>query len=190
MKAIPNKLFVLCFGSFVIMVNHLWAGPGDREISLDSVILLNETESLYQSGDYYFSGQPSVETLQFLKEQGVSLVINLRSENEMKDFAASGFNEDSLVKVLGMKYLSIPMGGLPAYSPETLDSFNILLEKNQGKALIHCYGCYRATYLMMAWLIGHKKYPVDRVVDFGRRMKYFSPLEGLLNKKLMLSIQQ
>jgi protein tyrosine phosphatase (PTP) superfamily phosphohydrolase (DUF442 family) len=78
------------------------------------------------------------------------------------------------------------MSGQAAFNPETLEAFSSILKESKGKVFIHCYGCYRVTYLMMAWLIKSRGYSIDEAVEFGRGMKYFSPLDGLLGEELSL----
>lgn len=161
-----------------------------REVDINSVKLINDSEHLYQSGDYFFGGQPSVEELRQLQSKGVSVIINLRSEKENESFTESDFNEKDCVQEMGMQYISLSMKGSEAFNSNTLAEFAQILEGNPGKVLIHCYSCYRVTYLFMAWLIEYQNYPLDEVFDFGRKLKYNTPLEGLMDVELKLRIEE
>jgi len=76
-----------------------------------------------KSTSFYFGGQPTLETLRWLKPEGVTLVVNLRSEKENEDFAEAAFNEENLVKELGMDYVCIPLGDKASYCPHAVDIF-------------------------------------------------------------------
>jgi protein tyrosine phosphatase (PTP) superfamily phosphohydrolase (DUF442 family) len=185
MKTIP--LLTICIILSAGYVDDLKADPNCRRmIDPDSLVLINAEINFYRCGDFYFGGWPPVEALEWLNSEGVKTVINLRSEQEMEQFASGMFNEDSLVQSLGMTYRSLPMPGQAGFNPETLESFTTILEETKGKVFIHCYGCYRVTYLVMAWMIKTQGFSIDEAVEFGRKMKYFSPLDGLLGKELRL----
>ena len=70
-----------------------------------------------------FSGQPNLETLEWLKTQDVDLIINLRSEDENDEFSESSFDEKEMASKLKMKYISIPVDGYSSYTPENLEKF-------------------------------------------------------------------
>jgi protein tyrosine phosphatase (PTP) superfamily phosphohydrolase (DUF442 family) len=158
------------------------------EAAIDSVFKVEGKKDLFRSTHFYFGGQPTLETLQWLKSEGVTVVVNLRSEKENKEFADASFNEESVVKDLGMAYVSIPMGDKEAYCPATVDKFADALKAQRGKAFIHCLSAGRATYLWMAYLVRHRDYSLDEAADAGRRIKYPTQLEDLLGVKLSPAI--
>ena len=162
----------------------------DHDFCPDSLYLINEEINLYRCGDFFLGGQPPVEALEYVKNEGVTTIINLRSGEEMEKFSEYGFNEDSLVQELGMQYKPLPMAGQISFNPETLATFTSLLKETKGKVFIHCYGAYRVTYLMMAWMLTEEGYSMDAALAFGRKMKYFSPLDGLLGEELTLINKQ
>jgi len=166
-----------------------WGSGGTlNEAPVDSVFKVEGKKDLFKSTHFYFGGQPTLETLQWLKSEGVTTVINIRSEKENKEFTESSFNEESVVKELGMSYVSIPLGDKETYCPETVDKFAAALTANQGKALIHCLSAGRATYLWMAYLVRHRGYSLDEAAAVGRRIKYSTQLEDLLGVKISLAI--
>ena len=168
-----------------------WGSGGTlNEAPVDSVFKVEGKKDLFKSTHFYFGGQPTLETLQWLKSEGVTTVINIRSEKENKEFTESSFNEESVVKELGMSYVSIPLGDKETYRPETVDKFADALTANQGKALIHCLSAGRATYLWMAYLVRHRGYSLDEAAAVGRRMKYSTQLEDLLGVKISLTISK
>jgi protein tyrosine phosphatase (PTP) superfamily phosphohydrolase (DUF442 family) len=161
-----------------------------REFNPDSLILINQEIHLYKCADFYFGGWPPLEALQFLESDGVVTVINLRSEKEMVDFDTTMYKEDSICHGLGMRYISIPIAGAKDYTSEKLASFCKAVSENDGKIFIHCYSAGRVMYLMMAWMVQEEGYTLDEALEFGKRMMYYNPLEGLLNKKITFEYKE
>ena len=159
-----------------------------NEAPIDSVFKVEGKTDLFKSTNFYFGGQPNLETLRWLKSEGVTVVINLRSEKENKEFAESSFNEENVAKELGMSYVSIPMGEKESYRPQTVDTFAVVLKANKGKALIHCLSGGRVSFLWVAYLVRHRGYAPDDAVNIGKRIKYPTQLEDLLGAKISLTI--
>ena len=90
----------------------------------------------YKQIDKYLSrsAQPLKDNIQWLKEQGVTDIINLR--NMSKD----DFDEANCVKNLGMNYHSIP-SVTKFVKPENIQEFLDIIEKVKlagGKIHFHC----------------------------------------------------
>ena len=82
------------------------------------------------------SAQPQKQDFKWLKKQGVTDVINFRTmiKNEVN------FNEEAIVKKIGMKYHNIP-SKTKEPTKENIDKFLKLVEEiksRNGKAHIHC----------------------------------------------------
>jgi len=154
---------------------------------IDSVYKVEGKKDLFRSTNFYFGGQPTLETLRWLKSEGVTLVVNLRSAKENKDFAEMAFNEENVVRELGMIYVSIPLGEKPSYRPQAVDTFALVLNAHEGKAFIHCLSAGRVSYMWVAYLVRHRGYPLDDALAIGKRMKYPTTLEDLLGAKISLS---
>jgi protein tyrosine phosphatase (PTP) superfamily phosphohydrolase (DUF442 family) len=155
---------------------------------IDSVYKVEGKKDCFRSTNFYFGGQPTLETLRWLKSEGVTLVVNLRSEKENKDFAETAFNEENLVRELGMAYASIPLGDKASYRPQAVDSLALELKTHTGKAFIHCLSGGRASYMWVAYLVRHRGYSLDDAVAIAKRIKYPTTLEDLLGAKISLSI--
>jgi protein tyrosine phosphatase (PTP) superfamily phosphohydrolase (DUF442 family) len=143
-------------------------------------------KDLFQAGDFFFSGQPDVKTFRWLAEQGVTLVINLRTEKEMLKHAEKHFDEDSLLRELEIKYAEIPLGGDVGYPPVAVDRFAGLLKKHDGKTLIHCAGAGRVGYIWMAYLVKHRKFSIDEAIAIGKKIKFRFALEELLDTRFTI----
>lgn len=176
-----NDLLKLC--AIVILSVQLNVSFGQNSILLsEKVNKIDSFESLYQSGNYYFAGQPSLEAFHYLKEQGIETVINLRSGEENEGFTKEAFNEERLMNELGINYISIPMKGKGAFNPKTLSKFSDAVSTNTGKVLIHCKAAGRVTLVMMAYLIKHHNYSLEQAEAFGSQITYINYLDALLGK--------
>ena len=142
----------------------------------------------------FIGGQPTEKALRDLKAQGVTTVVNLRSPQEMQ--SAVKFDEEGLVKQLGMRYVYIPMRGtadLP-YSPAGLDKFAEAMKTADGKVLLHCTIAWRASHMWTAYLIRERGIGVDEALANGRAINLMDehrmgsngrqPVEEFLNRNL------
>jgi protein tyrosine phosphatase (PTP) superfamily phosphohydrolase (DUF442 family) len=161
-----------------------------NECPLDSTVAVEGKKNLWKSGCFYFSGQPTLETLRWLKSEGVTIVINLRAENENRDFTDNSFNEENVVKELGMSYFSLPVGDKATYSPATVDKFAEILKTNTGKALVHCLSGGRVTFVWIAYLVRHRNYSLNDAIEIGKKIKYAFPLEDFLGSQIQMSIEK
>ena len=162
--------------------------PGEN--APDRVVKVEGIRDLFQTGDFYIGGQPNLETLRWLKAQGVTHIVNLRLENENKEFAAASFNEESMVKELGITYSLIPVGDKDSYSPKTVDRLAQAVKTNSGKTVIHCASAGRATYLWMAYLVRYRAYTLNDAAAIGRQMKFTLPVEDFLGARISLSLEE
>jgi len=74
-----------------------------------------------KTGDLYISGQPlEADALRKLKDEGVTTVINLRTDQEMGNRKSTPIEEDKVLQGLGLNYVHIPSGGEKSpYCPAT-----------------------------------------------------------------------
>src|SRR3954466_9597612 len=133
-------------------------GAVPNPVSLDTAGLFPE-KFVSVGDDMFIGGQPTEKALRALRAKGVTTVVNLRMPEEM---AHVGFDEASLVKELGMKYVHIPMRGTAEnpYGPKQLDAFAAALGAADGKVLLHCTIAWRASHLWAAYLIRERIVPV------------------------------
>lgn len=93
------------------------------------------TAAKTSDGNVYFGSQPSAESIEALKQQGVKVVINLRRAEELEGI---GFDEKAAVEAAGMKYVHVPMGSeLP-----TAEALKPVIEKlgaaDDERVFLHC----------------------------------------------------
>ncbi len=97
-------------------------------------------------------GQPTAEQLEELGRAGFKTVINLRrpSEPGLEDEAAR-------VEALGMRYVSIPVGGADDLTEEKVRALTAALAASPGPTLVHCASGNRVGALLALkafWLDG------------------------------------
>lgn len=183
-----KSIFIALILSFLFIINTT-KGQENIPLSLYEVERIDSIPNFFKSNDFYFSGQLNEATLTSLKEDGVDLVINLRSEAENEKQAENNFNEEELVKSLGMKYISVPMSGASANNPKTLKKVAKAIKKSKGKILIHCASCGRVTNVWMAYLIKHQRFSIDEAIAVGKQLKFKFYLEDLLGKEITMDIK-
>lgn len=146
---------------------------------------------LAKSGNLYISGQPDEESFQKLKSEGVTTVINLRTDMEMDNRDYVPFDEEAVVENLGLKYIQIPLGGTDSpYTKEALVKFADAMDNANGEVLLHCTTAHRASYMWAAYLIQFKSFSPDEAIEYAKAVNFGEwPLEGLLGKKLKVEFQ-
>lgn len=144
--------------------------------------------------DIFIGGQPTEKALRELKAQGVTVVVNLRTPEEMK--SAVKFDEPALIQQLGMRYVYIPMRGNAEfpYSPEAVTKLADAVRSANGKVLLHCTIAWRASHLWAAYLIKERGVPAEtalanaRAINLMDTMRMGSsghqPLEDFLNQSV------
>ena len=182
MKTFTFILLVFSF-SFVHISSGYSKDFSEKEIP--EVQKLDSVPNMFQCENMFYSGQPNLETLEWVQTQGVDLIINLRSENENKDFSESSFNEKEIASELKMQYVSIPVAGHDSYTPENLAKFADAMNGHYNKVLIHCGSAGRVTTFMMAYLVEYKNYDLSDAIRFGKQIKFSFPLENLLSKEIV-----
>lgn len=155
----------------------------------ERVEVINEFKFLFRYQNFYISGQPTIEALQWLKSQGVTKIISLRSEKENIEYSEYAYNEKSNAQKLGFEYYSIPVDGSKDYTPEKLEAFLNLINMDE-KILIHCLSAVRATNFFMAYLIKAKGYTINEAVNIGRSINFQLPLEKLLGTEISMEIMK
>ena len=182
MKSCNKYIFLLALFSFT--------GFFAQE-KIDSIIKLDTEgfrEVLVQVNNLYISGQPQKKGLDKLKSLGVTTIVNLRTNGEMSNRDIVPYDEAAYIDSLGMKYVHIPLGGKEnPYTPEALTEFNEVIEKAEGKVLLHCTVAWRASHLWTAYLVKYKGIDIDNAIELGKQINLGTlPLEKFLNKRITL----
>ena len=102
------------------------------------------------AGKVLVGGQPTKADVEAFEAKGVTDVVNLRTADEMKGI---GFDEVAAIEQLGIGYLSLPVEGSSAYTPELLEAFAQRVEQAKGKVVLHCTSGARAGQLHAAYAV-------------------------------------
>jgi tyrosine-protein phosphatase SIW14 len=108
--------------------------------------------NFHQVNAQVFRGaQPTTEGFTNLAHLGIMTVIDLREPGERSD------HEARIVKAAGMRYVSVPMKGLSAPSPEDLAKVLTLLnDQSAGPVFVHCRrGADRTGTVLACYRISH-----------------------------------
>lgn len=120
---------------------------------------LSAHEDFYRAGDLIFGPQPDADGFSQFKAEGVTTVINLRSNEEMADLITeAGLDETATLQATGLRYIHIPLGGDDGYAPEDVEAFANAVETAEGPVLIHCFSGGRARTMWQAYLVKHRGY--------------------------------
>jgi len=167
-----------------------WDGPGVSS-SLASAPIgepvqvkdVEGVKNFYIDGPLCVASQPSAAALRGFADDGVSVVISLRSDTEMEKL---GFDEAELCAELGMDFAHIPLGGKDrVYTPEALAEFAALMESHEGKAVVHCASGGRVTLMYVAYLIEHRGYELNEAYDVALGLRYRpNPVGMLLGREI------
>ncbi len=134
--------------SIILIFNLLLLGCSGLNESTNSNIHFGKNLNGYKYGDIYFSGQPSNDDFNELKEQGFSTVINLREKSEYNEKS-----ERDIVKSTRMKYVNIPFPKEMNLTNKMISRVTsaVMESRGEGKVLVHCSSGNRVGL----WLGGH-----------------------------------
>lgn len=122
--------------------------------------------NLSRDGAVYFAGQPSAETLKAAADEGVRVVINLRTADEMQ--TSVDFDEAATARSLGLTYVTIPV--TPAtFSAADADQLHDVFEDTSGPVLLHCGSANRVGALWALYLTRHRGMSIDEALERGRK---------------------
>ena len=142
-------------------------------------------------GPAFVAGQPTADALRSMKAAGVTTVINLRTQPEMDNRQQVPFDEEALVKELGMKYVHIPLGGPDTpYTPAAVTAVNDAMKAAGGKVLLHCTVAWRASHMWAAYLATYRGYSLEQATQAGAAINMNgitaqgrpAPIQGLMGK--------
>jgi uncharacterized protein (TIGR01244 family) len=103
---------------------------------------------MHTMGGVFLASQPKAEDLLQAKQGGVRTVINLRKDEEMKDF-----DEAQYVKDLELNYVSLPFNGAKEMTAEVIGEARDLLNTAERPILMHCKSANRVGALWLPWRV-------------------------------------
>lgn len=115
------------------------------------------------SAGLYTGGQPDSAAWKPLKAEGVSTVINLRSDEEMR-----GSDEAARVDAAGMHYVHIPVAGGDAVNRHNAARLHAAMAAAPGKVLVHCASGNRAGALLAIDAADRRHLDTEAAVAYGK----------------------
>ncbi|MFH1196238.1 MAG: sulfur transferase domain-containing protein [bacterium] len=168
-----KKLFAIFVLLIPFLLNAQTTSVFDKVIDDDNIIVC---------------GQPNELELRSLPEKGITLVFNVRTQEEMSDTTQVKFDEETLLKELGITYILVPISGTKfPYREEVVEKFAETVSKNNGKILLHCKGGGRAANVYGAYEIKYRgKNPCEIMEQFAVFDMWPLPIEKLSGVPLKL----
>jgi uncharacterized protein (TIGR01244 family) len=133
--------------------------------------------------DVIFSGQPTAEQLAAYGKDGVKVVVNLRTPEEMQKL---GLDERAIVEKAGMRYVNVPFGSTPPKDEELAGVMKLLAAaKPNHKVVLHCASSNRVGYVWGLYQAKQKGLPVEKAVEEAKKAGMRNPgLESGLRERL------
>ncbi len=162
MRAIVPLMFVtLMLGACASTLDRAPVGTAEPVSELRE-----NFRNINRDGVFYFAGVPTKEGIDRLAEEGVTLIVNLRTQEVMaRD--AEPFDEEAYARSKGIDYLWLPTTPR-TLNEETIEQFAKALREHRGKALIHCNSANTAGGLWAAYLAKKRNIPLDIAIEKGR----------------------
>jgi len=125
-------------------------------------------------GDLYLASQPTAADLELAKQQGIKTVINLRPAAEQPEF-----DEEGLVRGLGLEYVHVPIAGVGGFDDATITRAREALSSAEGPVLLHCASANRVGAVWIPWRVLDGGRTVDEAIAEARTIGLKTPeLEG------------
>lgn len=114
------------------------------------------TTPVFQREKIYLAGQPAEKDFQKIADAGVTRVISLCAEGEVK------WDEKAAVEAAGMKFYHFPVASPDDLTPELFENVRTLLaESDDNPTLLHCKGAVRAGAAFVPYWAVNKKRGVE-----------------------------
>lgn len=134
---------------------------------------IGEIKNLSKFGDkVYFAGQPTEADFKLLAQQGVKKVVNLRTEEEMKQL---GFDEKKAAEAAGLTYIQVPIAGKGATDPEIQKLMGELDGADKSPLLLHCGSSNRVGYVWSMYRGTRSGLKPDAAIEEGKKAGLRSP---------------
>lgn len=124
----------------------------------------NMSSLVVSEGPVWFAGQPTAEEIRDWGGNGVVLIVNSRTPEEM---AGLGFDEAEVSEQAGIRYVELPIGGSHGADPQLTLMLAQLLEEVDGIVVMHCRSGMRSAHLYAAYLRHKNPDLADPFAEFG-----------------------
>jgi uncharacterized protein (TIGR01244 family) len=122
------------------------------------------------NSDFCTGGQPALDDLAKLKEQGVRALINLRRPSEY-DHAA----EEARAKELDLRYFNIPVDPNAPTDEQAEEFLKLMADPANRPAFIHCSAANRVGAFWMIWRVRAQGWTLEEAEKEADRIGLASP---------------
>ncbi len=149
---------------FVFFLFSTYAPTDEGQVSARNFLRINE--------EFCTAGQPSLQDLEHLKQQGVVGIINLRRPEENPTEQAQ---EKEKAQELGLKYFSIPVNGAHPLPEQAEEFMKIMSEKENRPLFIHCQSANRVGAFWFIYRVLHDDWDCARAEQEARQVGLRNP---------------
>lgn len=121
--------------------------------------------------EFCTAGQPSLEDLTKLKEQGVKSILNLRRPHEDPILA----EETKKAEALGLKYFNIPVDGSNLQETQADEFLRIVSKEENRPMLIHCGSANRVGGFWIIYRVLKDQWSFEKAEEEARRIGLRTP---------------
>ncbi len=152
---------------FVFFLFSTYGAADEGQVSARNFLRINE--------EFCTAGQPSLQDLERLKQQGIVGIINLRRPEENPTEQAQ---EKEKAQGLGLKYFSIPVDGANPLPEQAEEFMKIMSEKENRPLFIHCAAANRVGAFWFIYRVLNDNWDCARAEQEARQVGLRS--QGLL----------
>ena len=124
---------------------------------------LGSTPYVHAFGSTLLAGQPSAEDFEIAKRRGIKSVITLRRDRELD------WNEEEVVRELGLEYRQVAFGGVDSLVDEIFDKLlPLMADPDRGPVLLHCKSANRVGAIWLAHRVMNDGIAVEAATEEAR----------------------
>ena len=147
---------------FLILLPALWGQEKAGDVGIYNFVRLNE--------NYCTGGQPQLQELATLKQEGIKAIINLRQSTEH-----DGAGEVSEAKRLGLRYYNIPVNSRWLNDEQVREFLKILEDPENRPVFIHCASANRVGAFWMSRRVLVDGWRLEKAEEEANRVGLRSP---------------
>ena len=115
--------------------------------------------------DFCTGGQPRMEDLAKMKEEGLKAVLNLRRDSEY-----DAAEEEATIKKLGLKYFRVPVDGADPKDEQADEVLRILADKDNRPLFFHCTIANRVGAFWLIYRVLKDGWSVEKADEEARKV--------------------
>ena len=175
-RFMSTAVILLFVGSAAWCTAQDSATPTKSHDDTDKVVLkkikIGDAKNVSQFGNFFMSGQFTKEDIGLLKEKGITTVITLRTDGEVK------WDEKAELEKNGIKFLKVPFGRPDTLSDDVFEKVRKLLRNSAAKkqkVLLHCGSANRVGAVWAAFRACDQHVDLEMAIKESKKVGLRSP---------------